>query len=207
MKNRAEKEEHGQLFCRYRNNGDMRAFERLLSEYEKPLYSYLLRFLRNPADAEDALQEVWLKVVRRAETYNERGRFSSWLYRIARNHSMDVLRRRKPDMSLDDGFKGGEMLDRVDFQQEAEKNPFESLEEKELLDYLDEAAETLSPALREVFFLRTSGGLSFREISEVLECPLGTVLGRMHQAVNRIKKHFADVGLVPTNENSEVGTA
>ena len=184
----------------------MKAFERLLSEYEGPLYSYLMRFLRNPVDAQDALQDVWLKVVRRADTYDEQGQFSSWLYRIARNHSLDLLRRRKPGVSLDDGLEECEIPGRIDPGEENEKNPFETLEEKELVEYLDEAAATLSPPLREVFVMRTTAGLSFREISEALECPLGTVLGRMHQAVNKIKKHFGDLGLIPISEDSKVGT-
>lgn len=207
MRNREEKREHGRLFCRYRDRADIGAFERLLKEYEGPLYSYLLRFLRNPADAEDALQDVWLKAIRRADSYDERGQFSSWLYRIAHNHSLDILRRQGRMVGLNEDTERSEPSHWSERFAEQLKSPFEVVEQRELLGYLDGATATMSPAIREVFVLRMSAELSFREISEILECPLGTVLGRMHQAVLRIRKRFEEMGLIPAGENNAATTA
>ena len=207
MSNRKEKHEHGRLFCRYRDRGDVSAFDRLLKEYEGALYSYLMRFLRTPADAEDAFQEVWLKVIRKADSYDERGQFSSWLYRIAHNHSLDVLRRRGRMVELDDDTAQGEPALWSDGLCDLGKSPFEVLEERELLDHLDEAVAGLSPAIREVFLLRTSANLSFREIGEILGCPLGTVLGRMRQAVLKIRKRFEEMGLTTAKKNNAASTA
>lgn len=206
MSNREEKREHGRLFCRYRDVGEIGAFEHLLKEYEGPLYSYLLRFLRNPADAEDAFQEVWFKAIRRADTYDERGQFSSWLYRIAHNHSLDILRRQGRTVSLQDTAEPGEPSVWSNALSDHAKSPFEVLEERELLGHLDEAVAVLSPAVREVFVLRTSAELSFREISEILGCPLGTVLGRMHQAVQKIRRRFEETGLITAGENNAAST-
>ena len=200
MSNAKEKQEHGRLFRRYCERGDIEAFECLLKEYEGPLYSYLLRFLRNPSEAEDALQEVWLKAIRRADSYRERGQFSSWLYRIAHNHCLDVLRRRERLVELSPETEQKEPGVWANRSDELSKNPFEILEEQELLAYLDQAVATLSPPIREVFVLRISSNLSFREISEILGCPLGTVLGRMHQATLKIRERFEEMGLTAMDE-------
>ncbi|MFH1742230.1 MAG: sigma-70 family RNA polymerase sigma factor [bacterium] len=200
MSTAKEKQEHGRLFCRYRERGDIEAFERLLREFEGPLYSYLLRFLRNPTEAEDALQEVWLKAIRRAESYRERGQFSSWLYRIAHNHCLDILRRRGKLVEMEPETEQRDTSVWPDGSSELTKDPFEVLEERELLAYLDREVAKLPPALQEVFVLRTSSELSFREISEILGCPLGTVLGRMHQATIKIRTRFKATGLTPADK-------
>lgn len=207
MTNREEKREHGRLFCRYRDRNDVSAFEYLLRKYEKPLYTYLLRFLRNPVLAEDALQDVWLKVIQHADSYDEHGLFSSWLYRIAHNHSLDILRRQGRTVELQDEMAPGGCNGRSGGPSEQARNPFDVLEERELLAFLQEAASELSPPIREVFLLRTTADLSFREISEVLDCPLGTVLGRMHQAVQKIRRRFEEMGLIPAEENNAASHA
>ncbi|HPA46309.1 MAG TPA: sigma-70 family RNA polymerase sigma factor [bacterium] len=202
-----EKQAHGRLFLRYRDHGDLEAFGQLLEEFEGPLYAYMMRFLRNPSEAEDALQEVWLKAIRRAESYHDRGQFSSWIYRIAHNHCLDLIRRNGRVVALDTETEQSQPGCWPSASEEMARSPFENLEERELVEYLEKAVATLSPAMREVFVLRTSADLSFREISEVLECPIGTVLGRMHLAVQKIRKQFEEMGLAPPDGENAATSA
>ena len=183
--------EHGQLFIRYRDRNDGAALEEILRLYHQPLYNYLMRMLRKREEAEDALQEVWLKVIRQKHTYREQGYFSSWLYRVAHNHCLDWYRRqsRRPDYEeLVETEEGAFLLDGI---ASGDPSPYDLLAEQEIQDRLDRAIAQLPPMIREVYLLRTVNGIPFREIAEIQNCPIGTVLSRMHQAVKRLQETAA----------------
>ncbi len=195
-----ERKEHGAWFLRYREQGDMAAFERLLDAFKAPLLGYLTRMLGNPNRAEDAFQEVWLRAIRRADSYEEQGQFSSWLYRIAHNYCLDEFRRQgrentvqEPEMESDVSFwstladPGGVRAD-------------ERIYEQEIQRCIDEAVERLPERVREIYLLRTEAEVPFKELAEMFDCPLGTVLGWMHQAMKRIRKHLLDSNIVISEE-------
>lgn len=177
----------GVLFLRYREGGDMSAFQTLMDQLHVPLYNYLLRLLRHRDDAEDALQEVWLKTIRQRDRYNEQGQFTSWMYRIAHNHCLDIFRRRgrRIEEYEQKSDEEGEILDRI---AASDPSPRENLSEKEQMAVLEEAVAQLPEAIREVYILRAIHDIPFKEIAEIQSAPLGTVLSRMHQAVRFLKK-------------------
>lgn len=193
--------EHGTLFIQYRDKGDLSAFQVLLDIYNKPLFNYLLRLLRRTEDAEDALQEVWFKVIRQAHTYTDQGRFSSWIYRIAHNHSMDVFRRGNHfplEEESGDPEHGESRLDRLE---SGNPSPRDLLMEQERYDLLEAAVGQLPEAMREVYILRAMNDVPFKDIAVIQNAPLGTVLSRMHQAVQRLQKVIAE------EEKTSLGTA
>jgi len=179
------------LFLRYREEGDTSAFQTLMDQLHVPIYNYLLRLLRNRDDAEDALQEVWFKAIRQRDRYNEQGQFTSWIYRIAHNHCIDIFRRRGRRIEEYEQKSGeeGNMLDRI---AAADPSPRETLSEKEQMAALEEAVAQLPEAIREVYILRAIYDIPFKEIAEIQNSPLGTVLSRMHQAVRFLKSYIQD---------------
>ncbi len=196
MKN-DERENHGRLFLRYRQTGETAAFETLLEAYRVPLHSYLTRMLGRRDRAEDAFQEVWLRIVRRAETYDEHGQFSSWLFRIAHNYCLDEYRRSGRDMTIQEPETGTESSFWSTIPDSREPHADEELYAKELQAQIDKAVESLPPRLKEIYLLRTVAEVPFKELATMFDCPLGTVLGWMHQAMKRLREHLIETGSVP----------
>ncbi|MBD3265982.1 sigma-70 family RNA polymerase sigma factor [bacterium] len=179
--------DHGQLFVRYRDKGDIAALEQLMDIYNKRIFNYLRQLLHSGDEAEDALQEVWLKVIRQKSSYKEQGQFSSWLYRIAHNHCTDLFRKKscrtdKGEIVEDD--EGFAYLDRVSTDT---PSPYEYTLEEELLCQVEQEVAKMPELIREVYVLRAVQDLPFKEIAEIQNAPIGTVLSRMHQAVKRLQ--------------------
>lgn len=186
-------EDQGALFLLYRDKGDVSSFERLMDYFAKPLFSYLVRYLRNRYEAEDALQEVWLKVIRQKHTYQEQGSFSAWIYRIAHNHCLDLFRKkscRTDDREIVEDEEGGAVLDRLPG---SFSTPFETMVENEIISQLEAEIALLPDLIREVYILRAVQGVPFKEIADIQKAPIGTVLSRMHQAVQRLKPVVGDL--------------
>lgn len=166
-------------------------FRQLYEAYKDRVYSTCYRISGNPADALDAAQETFATVHRRLVGFRFESRFSSWIYRIAVNASIDQKRRAasRPWVSLDrlrstlEGEEGG--LDPVDEGTEA---PTAAAERGELEEDVQAAIDRLSDKLRAITVLRYLQGLSYEEIAEALGISLGTVksrLSRAHAALDR----------------------
>lgn len=170
--------------------GRPEAFERLVREYGDRIYRFVKR-LAGERPAEDLTQEVFIRVHRSIESYRPEGRFESWLFTIANNLCIDQARRRKPEASLSD----------VDEDLAPERfaastaEPLDRLEEEERKRALLKAVERLPWEQRQVFLLREEAGLSFREIAEMTGCPLNTALGRMHYAMEALRKSLKAYGM------------
>lgn len=175
------------LFLRYREGGDLSAFQEIMDVLHAPLFNYLLRLLRNREDAEDALQDVWLKVINQCHHYGEQGRFTAWIYRIAHNHCLDLFRRRGRRKE-ETGYFDDEEVEIVDRIASGEISPRDALVETEQMTLLEEIIGRLPEAIREVYILRAVHDIPFKDIAEIQNAPLGTVLSRMHQAVQYLKK-------------------
>jgi RNA polymerase sigma-70 factor (ECF subfamily) len=166
------------------------AFERLVREYGDRIYRFARR-LAGERGAEDLTQEVLVRVFRSIRTYEPTGRFESWLFTIASHLAVDLARRRRPEASLSE-VDGGLSADRFASD---ERDPVESLEEEERRRALLRAVEGLPLEQRQVFLLREEAGLSFKEIAEIVQCPINTALGRMHYAMEHLRKALKTHGM------------
>jgi len=174
---------HGLQLLRYREMGDVNAFDRLIELYQKPLYNYLLKLLQNKEDAEDGLQEIWIKVIRQCDAYVEKGRFSSWIFCIAHNYCLDLFRRRRHRIDDEECVETRDGVALLDILPANGFSPSEAAMENEMIALLEKRIAGMPVLIREVYLLRAQHGIPFKEIAEIQKAPLGTVLSRMRQAV------------------------
>jgi RNA polymerase sigma-70 factor, ECF subfamily len=172
--------------------GDHAEFARLVDDFSPKIYRLLVKMLGSEVDAEDALQETFFKALRALKTFEERSSLSTWLYRIAVNEALMIIRRRKPEVGL---------AAEEDEKTEGVPHPVEltdwcCLPERELVSsegrkQLNRAVQTLSPALRAVFLLRDVEGLSVRETAETLGVSEAVVKTRLLRARLRLREELA----------------
>ncbi len=165
--------------------GDIAAFEKLVSANEAFVYNLAMRTLGNEQDAQDAAQEVFIKVWTSLSSFRGESKLSVWLYRITSNVCTDILRRRRNDtVSLvTENDEGGE--NQFDIPDTA-PTPQEALEKKERQSALAAALETLPEDYRKALLLRESGGMSYAEIASLLHTDLGTVKSRIFRARKKL---------------------
>ncbi|MCH9028580.1 MAG: sigma-70 family RNA polymerase sigma factor [Bacteroidetes bacterium] len=162
---------------------DAVAFDKLIQVYRRQLFYYLLRLCGNRMTAEDLFQETLIKVWKGFKSYNEKNKFSSWLFSIAHNVAVDSIRKESAKNTVR-SFE--------DIQTFASNNnPHKTFVEKETNELVMAAVNTLSEKQRQVFLLRQHSGMTFKEISKATNQPLNTVLGHMHYAVSRIRKKLS----------------
>jgi RNA polymerase sigma-70 factor (ECF subfamily) len=175
---------------RYRD-GDVRAFELLVTRHRKPLFNFILRFVRDTAAAEDVTQETFLRLVKGADAYERQAKFTTWLYTIARNLCVDASRRGKHrkaaslDAPIGDEDGSASLLDLVPDGGAAVDRQAQS---KELRLRLQQAIEALPDEQREIFLLREVADLQFNEIANVIGCPENTVKSRMRYALEKLRE-------------------
>lgn len=172
--------------------GDRLEFARLVETYYEMIYRLAIKMLNNPQDAEDVLQETFLKALRGIRKFDGRSSISTWLYRIATNEALMALRRQKPNLISTD-----EPLE----TEEGEQEPIQivdwcCLPEPELMSaeaqgYLEQAISRLSPNLRAVFVLRDIEGLSTQETGEVLNLSETAVKTRLSRARLRLREDLS----------------
>jgi len=169
--------------------GDGAALRQLVERHRGPLYGYLVRMLASREDAEDLFQEAFLRVVRHAERFDEQQRFKPWLYAIATNLVKNKYRSRsyRNAVSLDqDGEEaGGDLASRLAGRS---PRPMEEAVRSELCGRVRDVVQGLPEKGRAALVLFYYQGLSYQEISEVLEVPLGTVKSRIHNALSRLSR-------------------
>ena len=182
------------LMLRYRD-GDVRAFEVLLTRHRKPIYNFVLRYVLDKAQAEDLMQETFLRVIRGAESYEKQAKFTTWLYTIARNLCVDASRRAKHrradslDAPLDEEEGSATLLDRTAAPKVAVDR---SVISKQLGEHIQRAVSALGPEQREVFLLREVMDLPFKEIAEIVGCPENTVKSRMRYALEKLREALGE---------------
>ena len=170
--------------------GDSDAMDKLVARYRQALFYWLLGMTGNRSDAQDLFQDVWFRVIRHAERFNDVS-FKAWLWKIARNLLIDFRRKRKPDVSLD-AVEDEDDQPLVDQLAAKGSGPAEAVERADLTKRVMRAVAGLPEVQRDVFLMRVQGDLSFSEIAETLDIPLNTALGRMHDAMNKLKKLLAE---------------
>lgn len=174
--------------------GDLTAFEELILKHEKIVYNVALRMMNHSEDAKDISQEVFLKAYRNIANFDERSAFSTWLYRITTNTCIDEMRKRKGKQSYsleeelenEDGTMQRQIADEGD-------TPEESLLREERKSEILQALEKLSAEHKAAVVLRDVKGLSYEEISEILDLSLGTVKSRISRARNQLKTEILKI--------------
>ena len=163
--------------------GDKKAFEVLVKRHMAEAYLTALGFAGNPEDAKDLSQDAFVKAFRARRQFDPQRPFYPWFYRILKNHCLNFLKRAQRNtqpLYHQDG------LDNERFAAQG-VTPLENLERDERLRLLRAAIERLSPEHREVIILKTYQGLSYREIAERLDTPIGTVMSRLYYARKMLK--------------------
>jgi RNA polymerase sigma-70 factor (ECF subfamily) len=184
--------EHIQWIRRSRG-GDTQAFAQLYEAYKNLVYRTAFLLLDDPEEAEDALQEIFLQLYRTLGRYDPaRGAFSTWLYRITVNHCLNRRRSRRSQLHL-----GIDQLEAIASPGNLDKQASDNQQ-------LQQAMDRLSEKLRVVVVLRYFLELSYAEIAQALEIPLGTVQSRLNQAMQNLRSELqAGEGLGLEDEVSE----
>lgn len=163
--------------------GDRAEFARLVDEYSSPIYRLGMRMLGNPQDAEDVLQNTFINALTHIQNFEGRSSLATWLYRIAANEALMMIRRKKPEVNLED-VEGGDEAEGLKPSQFVD---WSALPEDELLAgegkrALDDAIRTLPESLRIVFLLRDVEGLSIKETADALNLTETNVKTRLLRA-------------------------
>ena len=170
--------------------GGHAAFRRLVERYQPKVYAMALGMMRDPEQARDAVQDAFVKAYEHLGDFQGDSSFYTWLYRIAMNLCIDRTRRTKrfAQVEFDDAL-GHEDDDafavsphRLGF------DPARALQDKEIRDRVMAALEKLSPTHRSVLLLREVEGLAYKEIAEVMNCSIGTVMSRLFHARKRMQE-------------------
>ena len=170
--------------------GDRDAFDLLFSRYQHKILNLVSRYLRDPQDVEDVAQEAFIKAFRALPRFRGDSAFYTWLYRIAINTAKNhlVARSRRPpgtDVDVDDA----EYFDGTDALRESE-SPEAALARDQLSAEIDLAIGELPDDLRSAVTLREFDGLSYEQIAEIMDCPVGTVRSRIFRARESIDKRI-----------------
>jgi RNA polymerase sigma factor (sigma-70 family) len=165
-------------------DGDREAFHKLYADANRRVYGFILSILRDPGDAEEVLQETWIKVWTSSPNYRPQGKPLAWIFTIAKNECRMLFRSRKHEADVS----------------------FEDVEESQAADFcpqLENAAdrETLNAALgilgedeRNIVLLHASSGMKHREIADAMGMPLSTVLSKYNRAMKKLQKYLREEG-------------
>jgi len=171
------------LVARYRN-GDREAFAELVVRYQRPIYNAAFWVLRKAEDANDVTQDVFLKVAERLDDYDPEYKFFSWIYRIAVNEALNLLRRNGREDALDD---------EIDIPAGESSNPERRAGEAELAKRIQGALMHMATNDRLVLTLRHFSECSYQEIAEILDVDEKTVKSRLFEARNRLRRLLQDL--------------
>jgi RNA polymerase sigma-70 factor, ECF subfamily len=169
--------------------GDAGSFNELILRWERPIYALAYRVIGREQDARDVCQETFLRAFRALSGFRGQAKFSSWIYRIALNLCRDWARRerRAPTVQAPEG------VDLMDLA--AARGPTESIEDvvarKELTQSVERAMARLPEEQRTAIVLKEYHGLTFREIADLVGCPLSTVKTRMYQGLTALRHELA----------------
>ncbi|TVP58846.1 MAG: sigma-70 family RNA polymerase sigma factor [Gemmatimonadales bacterium] len=188
-----EDREVAALACKGRES----AFRELLARYERPVFSLVYRMVRDRTLAEDLAQEAFIKAFHALGSYKPEYKFSSWLFKIANNLTIDHLRKKKLDTISIDGSphaSGEEETSRTRFiLPDTGETPDEYTENRELGGQIEDAIARLRPEYRTAILLRHVEGHSYDEVADIMELPLGTVKTYIHRGRSELKELLSEV--------------
>jgi RNA polymerase sigma-70 factor (ECF subfamily) len=167
------------------NGTNSRAFERLLIKYKDSVYFLVLKMVNNREDAEDLTMEVFEKIFTNIANYNSQWAFSTWLYKSATNHAIDFLRKKRLETTSIDASRTNDKGDKLDKSYKIASetlSPEEILIKQQRVEYMQETLSKLAPKYRQLIEMRFFQELSYEEIAEQLNIPLGTVKAQLFRA-------------------------
>jgi RNA polymerase sigma-70 factor (ECF subfamily) len=171
--------------------GSEQAYRELLARYERPVFSLVFRMVRDRETAEDLSQETFIKVLNNLDRYSPEFKFSSWLFKIANNLTIDHLRRRRVDTISIEGAPDAITSESAKATSIAVvsggESPLEELESRELGTAIERAIGKLRPEYRACIMLRHVEDKSYEEIAEIVKLPLGTVKTYIHRARHELR--------------------
>jgi len=176
--------------------GSQEAFRELVARFERPVFGLIVRMVGDPETAEDLAQEVFVKAYQALPSYDPGRKLASWLFKIAHNATIDHLRRKAPEaVPLEGDGEGGDLL--AALADVATESPAAATERRDMARALDRAIRALRPDYREAVVLRYVEGLSYEEIAEALEQPLGTIKTNLHRARKQMAVALSALGWGP----------
>lgn len=187
-----------ELLVERAKRGDVEAFERLISQYEKKVYNVAYRLTGNHEDAGDVAQEAFLRVYNSLPEFRGDSSFATWLFRIVNNACLDELRKRKrqrvtsldESVEVDDGEVVRQFADPSD-------GPEQALDRVELQRSVQESIMALDEEYRVVMVMRHMQGYSYNEIADTLGINIGTVKSRLNRAKHALKEMLVKLELLP----------
>ena len=159
-------------------SGNKQAYAHIINKYKNPLYATILRMCKNPQDAQDLVQEAFIKIYNQLGKYDGKGSFSSWMYRVALNHCMDEFRKKRYKMKQvelnEDQVGNGNHPEVIFLKKERDRQ-------------LERLIATLPEDERLIILLRYVNELSYQEISEIADVPLSNVRNKIHRAKKKMR--------------------
>jgi len=178
-------------------SGSEAAYRELVTRYERPVFSLVFRMVRDRETAEDLSQETFIKVLNNLDRYSPEFKFSSWLFKIANNLTIDHLRRRRVDTISIEGAPDAVTVESARATSIAvvsqDQSPLEELESRELGTAIEAAIARLRPEYRACILLRHVEDRSYEEIAEIVKLPLGTVKTYIHRARHELRAALDEV--------------
>ena len=169
---------------------DPAMLDQLIEQYQHRLYRYLLYLTRDPQLAQDLFQETWIRVLERGSQYSARWKFETWLLSIARNLTIDYIRRKQP-VNFSEFESDDEEAPRFDVADERAEQAFQQIQQQEQDDRLGLLLQKLPALYREVLTLRFHEDMQLEEIARVLDTPLSTVKSRLRRGLDMLQKKLA----------------
>jgi RNA polymerase sigma factor (sigma-70 family) len=158
--------------------GNKQAFGHIIDKYKNPLYATILRMTKNPQDAQDLVQEAFIKIYNQLGKYDQRGAFSGWLYRVAVNHCMDEFRKKRSHFKLAEVNEASAINT---------SHPEVILLKKEKNRQLEKLIGTLPEDERLIILLRYANELPYEEIAETTGMPLSMIRNKLHRAKKKMR--------------------
>ena len=171
--------------------GNEKAYRELLGRYQRPVFSLIYRMLRDREQSEDLAQETFVRVFNNIGRYDPKYKFSSWIFKIATNLTIDHIRKKEVATVSIDGSRYAVTADEIEASTitvaSDDENPEELLEAKELGESIEGAIGALRPEYRTAILLRHVEGREYQEIADIMSLPLGTVKTFIHRARHELR--------------------
>ncbi|MCK4244567.1 MAG: sigma-70 family RNA polymerase sigma factor [Candidatus Omnitrophica bacterium] len=173
--------------------GEIAAFNQILEKYQRPIINFICRFVGSREEAEEIAQEVFLRIYLARGRYRPKAKFSTYIYRIAKNLSLNSLRKKRPQIvSLDKPISGEEGEIEREFPNSHQISPAEALEKKEIQLLVKKALDSLPIPQKTAIILNRYNDLSYEEIGKIMNLSLPAVKSLLHRAKENLKEKISE---------------